>query len=272
MLYCILFFVGFVLVHLAKMLRLYLVLMEHKIPFGRFVLLYLKTTLVNFIIPYKIGEAYRFYCISRETKHWQVGILSILVDRFFDTLALCMILVPCDILIVRMIANAVGTVVSAPLYCILSDITLLFLVILLLIAVCYVSILPTYKYLNRYLIKEKCSQRSLAALKGLDVVKEWYDFTQNLISGRFALILASSFVGWIFEIMTIGVLAKALRIPFTPMEFEKYIQAIFGLSESHIFDMYTQYSVLLMAVFLIMAVLAVFVLWSKKKAAKNSLQ
>ena len=38
---------GFILVHTAKMLRLYLVLMEHKIGFGRFVLLYLKTTLVN---------------------------------------------------------------------------------------------------------------------------------------------------------------------------------------------------------------------------------
>ena len=78
-----LFLAGFILVHLAKMLRLYLVLMEHKIRLGRFILLYLKTTLVNLIIPFKLGELYRIFCISRETKHWQVGVLSILVNRLW---------------------------------------------------------------------------------------------------------------------------------------------------------------------------------------------
>ena len=178
---------GFILVHTAKMLRLYLVLMEHKIGFGRFVLLYLKTTLVNLIIPLKLGELYRIFCISRETKHWQVGVLSILVDRFFDTLALCIILLPLDIFVFGKI----------------SFITLLFIGIMALIVICYVSILPTFQYLNKYIIRQKSSARAMAALKGLDVVKVWYDFTQNLISGRFALILLFSFAGWLFEIGTI---------------------------------------------------------------------
>lgn len=259
MLFCILFFVGFILVHLAKMLRLYLVLMEHKIPFGKFVLLYMKTTLVNFIIPYKIGEVYRFFCISKETKHWQVGILSILVDRFFDTLALCIILVPCDILLARQLANV-------PLYSVFSDITLAFLAILVVIAICYISVMPTYRYLNRYLIKEKSSQRSLAALKGLDVVKVWYDFTQNLISGRFALILISSLAGWCFEIITIGVLAKILAKTFDIATFEEYIRSIFGLAKNEMLSIYTWYSVLLMAGFLVLALLMVLINWCKKKA------
>ena len=257
-----LFFVGFVLVHLAKMFRLYLVLMEHKIPFWKFVLLYLKTTLVNFIIPYKIGEVYRFFCISRQTKHWQVGILSILVDRFFDTLALCIILVPCDILLARQLANV-------PVYSVLSDITLVFLAVLLIIAVCYISVLPTYRYLNRYLIKEKTSQRSLAALKGLDVVKQWFDFTQNLISGRFALILLSSFAGWIFEIFTLGVLAKAIGKTFDIPAFENYIRSIFGLGSSEMLSRYTNESVLLMAVFLVIALIATLIAKLKRSRKKK---
>lgn len=256
----VLFFVGFVLVHFAKMFRLYLVLMEHKIPFGRFVLLYLKTTLVNFIIPFKIGEVYRFYCISRETKHWQVGILSILVDRFFDILALCAVLIPCDILIARNRVKMMQLTDGMPdrpflPVGVLSDITLLFLAILILIAVCYITVLPTYRYLNRYLIKEKSSQRSLAALKGLDVVKQWYDFTQNLISGRFALIFLFSFVGWIFEIGTLTVLAKYLTKPFRIADFETYIQAIFGMGTSDLLKPYTLYSVILMAVFTLVALI-----------------
>ena len=87
----------FVLVHLAKMARLYLVLMEHKISLRRFILLYCKTTFVNLFIPFKIGELYRIYKIKKETKHWQVGVLSVVIDRFFDILALFLILLPIDI-------------------------------------------------------------------------------------------------------------------------------------------------------------------------------
>ena len=76
--------VGFIAVHFFKMLRLYLVLMEHRISFGRFILLYLRTTFINLIIPFKLGELYRIEEIARVTKIWQVGFLSVLVDRFCD--------------------------------------------------------------------------------------------------------------------------------------------------------------------------------------------
>ena len=149
----------------------------------------------------------------------------------------------------------------------LSDITVIFLVILIVIVVCYISILPTYRYLNRYLIKEKTSSRSLAALKGLDVVKDWFDFTRKLISGRFALILLSSLAGWIFEVFTIGVLAKALSEPFDAMIFINYIQSIFGMGSRYLLSSYTRYSVLLMAVFLLLALLVSFIGRCKKKVS-----
>lgn len=246
-----LFLAGFILVHAAKMLRLYLVLMEHKIGFGRFVLLYLKTTLVNLIIPLKLGELYRIFCISRETKHWQVGVLSILVDRFFDTLALCMILLPLDILIFGR----------------LSFITLSFMGIMALIVICYVSILPTFQYLNRYIIRQKSSARAMAALKGLDVVKIWYDFTQNLIRGRFALILLFSFAGWLLEIGTIKLLAAYLTIPFGVGDFTGYIEAIFGIGSSVLLKPYTLYGILFMFVFTLIGIAVMFIKSRSKKKA-----
>lgn len=253
-----LFLVGFMAVHIFKMMRLYLVLMEHKIGFGKFVLLYLKTTLVNLIIPMKLGELYRIFCISKETKHWQVGVLSILVDRFFDTLALCVILLPLDIYV---FGEA-------------SVITWIFLVLMAFVVACYVSVLPTYRYLNRYLIKEKSSPRAMVALKGLDVIKIWYDFTQNLISGRFALILLSSFGGWFCEISVLQLLGAWLFSYTggeTPLfgidDFNGYIQAIFGMGESFILKPYTICSIVLIFAFTVIGLVAMLIKKGSKKKA-----
>lgn len=253
-----LFLIGFMAVHIFKMMRLYLVLMEHKIGFGKFVLLYLKTTLVNLIIPFKLGELYRIFCISKATKHWQVGVLSILVDRFFDTLALCMILLPLDIFV---FGKA-------------SLITWIFLSIMVVVVIGYISVLPTYRYLNRYLIKEKSSPRAMAALKSLDVIKIWYDFTQNLISGRFALIFLASFAGWFCEIGVLQLLAP-LVIGYTDMQiplfgiydFNSYIQAIFGMGESFILRPYTICSIAIMFVFTVIGLIAAAMKTGSKKKA-----
>ncbi len=253
-----LFTIGLLAVHIFKMMRLYLVLMEHKIDFGKFVLLYLKTTLVNLIIPFKLGEVYRVFCIKKETRYWQVGILSILVDRFFDTLALCVILLPLDVYV---FGEA-------------SLITWVFLVLMAFIVICYVSVLPTYRYLNRYIIKEKSSPRAMTALRALDVMKIWYDFTQNLISGRFALILLFSFGGWFCEIGALQLLGAWLYSHSngqTPMfgigDFNSYIQAIFGMGDSFVLKPYSIYSIVLLFVFTLIAFVAVFIKKGSRKKA-----
>ncbi len=249
--YFLLFLIGFLLVHFCKMMRLYLVLMEHGISFGRFVVMYLETTLVNLIIPFKIGEAFRILVISKETNHWQVGILSVLTDRFFDTLALCAILLPVDLY----------------LYGEPGIITIVFLLVLLLIAICYLSVLPTYRYLNRYIIMRKHSSRSMAALSALDTIKEWFDFTTDLIKGRFALITMFSFFGWVFEIGTLTALARYFNIAFSTGDFIKYIQAIFAFGSSDILKEYTSTSILLMGIFTFIGVIAILRAKPERKKA-----
>ena len=230
--YFLLFLTGFILVHFCKMMRLYLVLMEHGISFPRFVVMYLETTLVNLIVPFKIGEIFRVLVISKETKYWQVGILSVITDRFFDTLALCAILIPVDIWYLGR----------------LSPITWIFLAILFIIVICYVSLMPTYGYLNRYIIMRKNSPRSMAALRGLDMIKDWYDFTLDLIRGRFALITTFSFMGWFFEIGTLAAFATCLKMKFDVGDFINYIQAIFAFGSSRLLNKYTGMSILLMGI------------------------
>jgi hypothetical protein len=219
----IVFFVGFIAVHFFKMVRLYLVLMEHRIPFWRFVLLYFRTTLVNLIVPFKLGELYRVEEIARETRVWQVGLLSVLVDRYFDTVALFLILLPFDLLFRGQ----------------LSLITLLLLFIIAFVALVYCAIPVSYAYLNRYLIMRRASGRTMAALRGLDVVKSWFDFTKNLITGRSVLIILFSFLGWACETVTLKALAMSRGLPFGFGDFGAYIEAIFATGSSELLQIYT---------------------------------
>ncbi|MBQ8527275.1 MAG: flippase-like domain-containing protein [Lachnospiraceae bacterium] len=222
-LWTIVIVLGFMAVHLFKMARLYLVLMEHKISFGRFILLYFRTTFINLIIPFKLGEVYRVEEIARETRVWQVGLLSVLVDRYFDTVALFMLLLPFDLFFRGQ----------------LSVITVVFLAIIVIVALLYLAVPSSYTYLNRYLIMKKSSSRSLAALKSLDVVKKWYDFAKDLISGRYALIVAASLMGWISEVVALKALASFKGLQFGFGDFASYIEAIFMNGNSQILTIYT---------------------------------
>ncbi len=231
---------GFLAVHLFKMARLYLVLMEHKISFGRFILLYFRTTFINLIIPFKLGEIYRVEEIARETKVWQVGLLSVLVDRYFDMAALFMLLLPFDLFFRK------G----------LSPITIVVFVVIVLVALLYMAIPASYSYLNRYLIIKKSSARSLAALRGLDVIKKWYDFTKNLITGRSALIVFASLLGWMSEVITLKALASYKGLAFGLGDFASYIEAIFMNGNSQILTMYTGTTALAFLVLTVVGYLA----------------
>ena len=218
-----LFCIGFVVVHLAKMMRLYLVLLEQKIEFKRFVLAYLKTTFVNLVIPFKLGEIYRIFCFSRETKAFQIGLFSVVVDRFFDTAALLVILIPFEVLIT-------------------GDVTLVTagLTVFVILAIFMFTIFSgIYTYLNRYIIIHKTSKRSMTALRGLEIARTWYDYVRNLISGRYALIILFSCTAWVVEVFALWCLASVFGIPFGVAAFSDYIAAIFMSGSSKLLTAYT---------------------------------
>ena len=230
--YLLLLIIGFAGVHLFKMIRLYLVLMEHRLPLWKFVLLYLRTTLVNLLIPFKLGEVYRIEEVARLTGIWQVGVLSVVVDRYFDILALFIWLLPLDFL-VRGRASA-----CLPL----------FGVLILLGGLVYVAIPGSFAYLNRFLITRKASARSMAALRGLGVIKGWYDYADRLVRGRAFLITFTSAFGWGLEIMTLRVLGEYRGMPFAFGDFGSYIDSLFlGGGNGMIKDSYVSLSVIVVA-------------------------
>lgn len=240
---------GIIIVHSAKMMRLYFVLMEQKIGFGRFLLLYGKTTVVNLIIPFKIGELFRIYSISKETKVWQVGILSVLADRFFDLAALLFVLLPFDIIIGKNFTTITGV----------------FLIGTLVVLALYQIFKPTYEYLNQYIICHKSSRRSMWVLKALNVMHEWYRFLEKLIKGRFALILIASIIGWLVEVVVLKVLALYLTVSFDIQDFSAYVQTVLFAGQSTLARTYVMMSALVLAIFTIILYICFFAKSVKRK-------
>lgn len=226
-----LFLIGFAAVHTAKMLRLYLVLMERRIAFRRFILLYLKTTFVNLVIPFKLGEIFRVYCISRETGKFQTGLLSVLTDRFFDTAVLLLFLLPVQVFVTGRIFGAA--------------VVLLAVVLLLLMA--YLEFQPVYTYLNRYIILNKKSSRSLMVLKGLEYVRDWYEDARELVTGRSPLIFLFSCAGWLWEIGVLKLLALIVEEDFGTDGFIEYIETIFFAGSSRLLEIYTAAGAVMLA-------------------------
>ncbi len=190
----------FLLIHAFKLMRMYLVLIDGRIEFKRFVFAYFRTTLINLIIPFKLGEVYRVFVFYRLTGDFATGFLSVIVDRFFDTLALVFVMLPFQILYPDT----------------LSFVSVMLAVFLAVIVFAYMIFPPTYRYLNKYIILNRVSPRSMAVLKLLNGLKVWYEYVKSLIAGRYALLLLMSFGAWFFE----GILFRLLSVFYPSSSFD----------------------------------------------------
>ena len=230
---------GILLVHLFKSIRFYLVLLEQRPFHGSFPLLYLRTTVINLVVPFKLGEIYRIFTVTRLTKCLEVGALSVVLDRFFDTFVLLIFLLPYDLLTGRTVRS----------------ITLLLLIFLCAVVFVYKMFMPTYTYLNRYMIKNSGSKRGIYILGLLENVRTWYNYTVDLISGRQYLIVLCSVLGWGAEFILLSAIAAQNGIEFGLEGFSSYIGSIFSTEKSSLLTIYTRYSlIVLAAAFVIVAI------------------
>lgn len=224
--------VWFLAIHTIKMFRMYLVLLEHRIEFKRFVFAYLHTTLVNLIIPFKLGEVYRMFVYSRITKNAGIGIAGTVVDRFFDTMALVLILIPLHVLYPDKI----------------SAVSVFLAVFVIVTVFVYIVFMPAYGYLNKFIIMNRDSKNSMAVLNLLEVIKSAYDYVKRLVSGRYAVIILMSFASWALEGSLLFVLARLMGVTYNAGVFSDYITSILSSAHSVLQEKYTIFSIAVIAV------------------------
>ncbi|SKB76814.1 Lysylphosphatidylglycerol synthase TM region [Lachnospiraceae bacterium] len=239
-----LFLIFFGAAHIAKFIRFYLVLMEEKkLAFVDVLFLYFRTTFINLVIPFKLGEIYRVGAVFHMTGSVKTGVLSVIMDRFFDTTALLAIILPFELFFM-------GRLNVFP--------AMLFLCLLIMLFV-YLSFAPSYRFMNRYLVTHKKSERAMAVLAALDGADEWYHFARRLISGRSPMILLASFIGWGAEFMALRNCAAILGSLFNIQDFNSYINSIFMAGTSSLGNFYHMVAVVLIAVAMILSMIAALV-------------
>lgn len=242
---------GLSVVHIIKLMRLYLIVMEQHISPKRFIPAYLRTTLVNLVIPYKLGEIYRIGVFSKITGSFYIGLFSILVDRFFDTMALILLLLPYQLLTGKEV----------------SGVVLFLTAFLLFVAFSYIMFPPSYKYLNRYIIMNRTSNSSMMALRILEKLNEWFLYVKKLVSGRYGLIAIFSVCAWLLEMVELMLFGKMFNHDFGLSEFGDYISSILSESTSMIKTLYTVFSIVV--VFIAFVIFTIIYLSDKKKEERN---
>lgn len=226
-------FIAVVLIlHFLKMSRLFFIMLEQKIKPAHFIQIYARTAFTNFMVPYKLGEIYRFYCLANVTKNPQIGLLSVIIDRFFDTCALLFMLIPLEIHYNRS----------------LSFISILLIIFLIICVLVYSAIPSLYNYLNKFLILNTKSKNSVRALSALEDVNRWYQYSRSLLKGRVIIIVLLSGIAWPVEYFALVLLSKIMGTGFVLKDFINYIYSIFFIGTEPIASFYFIASAAILAV------------------------
>lgn len=200
----------FLLIHILRMFRLYILLIEEKIPIKEFVKLYMKTTFINTVIPFKLGEFYKMICYGEKLKSFSAGISLVWIDRFFDSV----------ILMILMIVASSFKIIS-PIYVILS----LFILFSILI---YLTFENTYKYFNLLVLEKGRSKRSKIYLEIIDETKKIYKKAKNMIKYRSVPVIFLSALIWGFEYLIAYLIINQLfNMEFSLSIFTDYINDVF---------------------------------------------
>lgn len=207
----VLFLTLFVFINIIKFIRLYLIFLEEKIPIARFMKLYIRTTFVNILIPFKLGEFFRMYCFGREIKNYYKGILGVILDRFVDTIILLIIVIPMEIMY-----NGKLSLVS---------IIMLTFVGLILIFLIFTP--STYKYLNKYIITSKSNKMYIKTLRILEKINQVHKNGMELLRGRIPLLLIMSGIAWTLEYNLISAMSKIELGMFDYGLFSQYLNSAF---------------------------------------------
>jgi hypothetical protein len=193
-----------------KYIKFYLIIIKNKIKLNSYTNKYLKTTLVNIVIPYKLGEVYRFYEFGNVIGY-KNSLFSIIIDRFFDILGLLIFVVPFEIINDKQL--------SVP--------TILFICGLLVLALIYLIFPFFYKFINLYLLKNGNSKKSLYALSTLEKCKEMHNIIKDRIYCRGIIILLISVCYWGVEFLALKVLETFSIVSISGFGIANYMNSFF---------------------------------------------
>lgn len=75
-----------------KGVRFYIILVGYQMSVMEFLKQYFKVVVIGVVLPFKLGDLFRMYCFGKMLQNGSKGVVTVLLDRFSDTLALVTLL------------------------------------------------------------------------------------------------------------------------------------------------------------------------------------
>lgn len=226
--YVVCFVLIYLLSHIMRILRLYILLLEEKIKWKQLLRIYFITTFVNFVLPFKIGEIYRIIEIGTLCNNIRRGIITIWIERFFDAVVL-LVLSTCYLIYID---NASYNFI--PVYILLlvfSGLSVLF----------YVEFRHSFNYLNQFIVSKSNTSKGVRILKFLENLKMIHSDIKRLIVGRTTMLILLSILIWCIELIAIYFLAQMININSIVQSFILLINEPFKSQTEFNFELITIY-------------------------------
>ncbi len=217
-----------ILVHMVKAGRLYLALYGLDMKRGVCMKLYCKVTPVSVVLPWKLGEFFRIYCCGAELGSFLKGGVIILLDRFFDTVALVTMIV--------LLWIFSGGVIPPLVY--------VLLVFLGLVLFLYLAFPGMHEVWKKNLLSAKATPHRLSMLKLLDTLGRVHGEIRAVLGGRGILLYILSMIAWGVEIGSLALLQGAEGSPGERVA--RYLSAAIGMEDSVELKRFVVFTILLL--------------------------
>lgn len=176
--------VAVILANICKSLRLYIIIYGERYKFWNYIKTYFKTNLINIILPFKLGDAYKMLCIGSLLGSVPKGIVTVFLDRFIDTVAIITLVL-------------VGILFGK---CRISAIIILLIVFLIIAFLAFFSFPAFFVFWNRYILRLDSNKQRLSVLKMLDILKHMFDEVVAVSKGRSLMLYVLSIMAWVLEL------------------------------------------------------------------------
>lgn len=225
----------FLCIHIVRIIRQYIILMDNKLKLSNLTSAYLKSSLTNTIVPFKIGELFKIYLYGYEMDNYRKSFLGVIIDKCFDAVVLLVLFISTELFY------------HQPL----SFITILLLIFVGLMVIIYISFENTYNFLNKYLIINKNSSLSIKCLKILEELKSIFSDVKNMIKDRIMLILVLTSLSWVLEIWFVSIISKMANMNSSFMDFINYMNSSFIGISNELSKYYILVTIVLFIIFIV---------------------
>jgi hypothetical protein len=179
----------YLLSHCLRAVRIFLLLYDGKLRASEAIRVHFHAAGVSMLIPWKLGEIYRIFAFRGISPSFRRVVMSIWVERIWDTTALLLIL---------LLPTLFGISTHN------NGILILYMIIFIGISVFLFLVMPeNINLVKRYLILRKSSERALLALIWVDRVHALLATAYRLLCYRIATMAWITCGIWILELLAL---------------------------------------------------------------------